>query len=959
MAKKNDKPKIVEADFGVVGTSIFHGIISEEFNSELSGKNGLLVYDKMRKGDGAIGGMLEAITAPLLSAQYFIAEYDKSEEAKQQADFIRKALFDELRGGYTAFLRQALTYLPFGFSVFEKIYKVNKDGFIVWDRFSPRIQSSIYSWTIEGQNWVDGHPPGITQQGPGQTDDILGDESKATLATIPWNKIILFVNKQEGSNFEGISLLRNAYKHWFFKDLLYKIQGISAERFGVGIPVATHGKGLSEDAKHNLEELLQNIRANEQAYIRLEDGTTIDLMTIKGDAKASSIAESIQHHDRKIYDSILAGFLNLTSGEGGSNALSADHSSFFSRALRGYADYHCEVMNPHIRELIDLNFPNAKGYCTLEIEGLGENNAKERVESISAAKRDGLVTWTVEDEMTVRELLGLPEKTMEEIVEEQEEAAEKAAAAQGTMDGGSSEEQDTSQEDGMLEELDSLESELSEEFEYYGRGPMPEEVKKKISDALKKNGSGENDRVISKNKRVIDYLNNRISGLRNEIKALKSGGKKLNKAQKAELKKKIGAIRNSIKSATGNKKVNQGAISDRKTIVRLEKAISKAKSKVDSAQKKKAKQVDSISKLEKSKAGAKNPEQRAKIQSRIDESKAKIAKIDSSISKSQAVHDKLQKIGKTAGLSEVVELAEIFLSSTPRPTPREREFNRSITGFMSFLDEQYKGFEDILSVAEEKYRKALGIIYNAADVERVDGVMVLSNTPNNRQLQKKALATIDDITKRFLTDKLIDSPIQDRLFTKTERMALACFDNNEAHFASVPTNMRINIFIDGYKSNVEGVLFNEPRRIKENIVLSFGTSSSIDLAKKQAEETSFNRNIYKLSTMAHAQGAFNSIVYNSAQNSGYTFFKAVVPPNRVKDVSPSGMTSTILFGIFTAAQLNKLINENTDGKNANAMAGLNIHHNAYLFYYPIHSENLDEEQAIADQQKKDFTQIDE
>jgi len=450
--KKEVKPKIVETDYGVVGTSIFHGIINEEYKSELLGKNGLLVYDKMRKNDGAIGGLLEAITAPLLSAEYYIEEYDKSEEAKNQADFIRKALFDELRGGYTAFLRQALTYLPFGFAVFEKIYRLNDDGYVVWDRFAPRIQTSIDYWTIEGQEWVDGHPPGITQQAPGQTDDMPAD--KSNLPTIPWNKLIIFTNRQEGNNFEGISILRNAYKHSFYKDLLYKIQGISAERFGVGIPVATHGKGLSAQAKSNLEELLQNIRANEQAYIRLEDGVTIDLMTIKGDAKASSIAESIQHHDRKIYDSILAGFLNLTSGEGGSNALSADHSSFFLRSLKGYADYHCEVMNLHIKELIDVNFPNAEGYCTLEIEGLAKNNPKEQVESIRAAKDSGLVTWTSADEITVRQMLGLPEKSMEEIDKEKEKIAEETAAAQKAQNDlmkkptdGTDEEEDRDEED--------------------------------------------------------------------------------------------------------------------------------------------------------------------------------------------------------------------------------------------------------------------------------------------------------------------------------------------------------------------------------------------------------------------------------------------------------------------------------------------------------------------------------
>jgi hypothetical protein len=758
--KKDKKPKIVEVDFGVVGTSLFSGIISEEFNNDLDGQNGLEVFDKMRKGDGAIGGMLESLTAPLLSAKYFVKEYDKSPEAKKHADFLRYALFERLRGGYTSFLRQSLTYLPFGFSLFEKIHAI-EDGFVVWDRFAPRIQTSIYLWAIQGQEWIDGHPPGITQLPPGQTDDILNDEKKANLPTIPWEKLIHFANRQEGNNFAGVSILRQAYKHWFYKDLLYKIQGISAERFGVGIPKASHPKGLTPEAKKNLEEMLQNIRANEQAYLRLENGTEIDLMTIKGDAKASSIAESIQHHDRKIYDSVLAGFLNLTSGEGGSNALSSDHSAFFLRALRGYADYHSDVMNFHSRELLDKNFSNIKGYPTLEIENLGDVDMTKQINAIGVAKEKGMVTWTMEDEMATREILGLPDKTIEELEAEKEAIEEKAR----------------------------------------------EEIKR---DPNKPEDAEDDD------------------------------GKK----EEEEIKKK-------------------------------------------------------------------------------EESKKK-----------------------------VIKAAEKRLT----PKKREKEFNRNITDFSGFLDDQYGKYEEILVKGEEKYKKILETIYNAADTERVDGVLVLASTAKNRTLEKKAIAAVKAVTKQ-LKEKFLNSKLEKQLFEKTKQMALKTFDSNEKMFAEAAFDTgQFNSFIAGYRSNVEGVLFNDPRRIIESIVLSFGSRTSLNLALQSVKTTSFNKNVFRLSTMTHAQSAYNNIIYDQAQKSGYTFFKVVVPTNKLKDVSPSGMTASLLFGIYTAAQLNKKAQEKTDGKNSNAVSGLGLHHNSYEFYYPIDSEELEEEEAIAAQQRKDFAQ---
>jgi hypothetical protein len=50
------------------------------------------------------------------------------------------------------------------------------------------------------------------------------------------DKLIVFVNEMEGMNWWGTSLLRPAYKHWFIKNTLYKIDAIAHERQGLGIP---------------------------------------------------------------------------------------------------------------------------------------------------------------------------------------------------------------------------------------------------------------------------------------------------------------------------------------------------------------------------------------------------------------------------------------------------------------------------------------------------------------------------------------------------------------------------------------------------------------------------------------------------------------------------------------------------------------------------------------------------
>lgn len=765
--KKKKLPKIVSVDYGAVGTPLFSGTISVEFNSDLDGQNGITIFDKMRKGDATVGAILEAIKAPLASAKHFIQPADKSQKAKEIADFVSEAMFQRI--DYDEFFDESLTCYDFGFSLFEKIFTIDEKGRVWWKRFAPRVQTSIYEWKmLSSPQWVDGHPSGITQQLPGKTDDIDESKSEYTRPEIPWNKLLHFANKKEGNNFAGVSLLRNAYKHWFYKDVLYNIQGISAERFGVGLPIATHKSGLSQEAKNNLEELLSNIRANEQAFARLEDGITLDILVPKGDPKANAIKEAIDHHDRKMYDSILAGFLNLTTGEGGSNALSKDQSSFYLRAQRKRADLYKSKMKAHIKELVDYNYLDAEGlYPTLEIENIGEISLDEQINAIATAKNAGLITITTEDEVMIREVIGLPSRTADEIEESKAEAEEEARIK------------------GEKAAKENLEKEEAKEGHEEEDEPMEKMPKKEMEKEMKK------------------------------------------------------------------------------------------------------------------------------------------------------------------------KMAEVKVK---KPTDREKAFTTNITNFENFLEESYKEFEAVLENAEARYKKAMVTVYEVADKQRVDGVEVLADTANNRSLSKKLQAAIDEITKKHLTEKLIDSGMQERFFAKTQKAAVAALQENSAFFAEeVKINQgKFNSFIAGYISNVEGVLFNEPRRIKENIVLNFGSHVSFDLAIEQAGQLKFNRNIFKLSTVTHARAAYSSVIYDASVKNGFTFFKVLVPKNKLKDLTPDGQTAKVLFGIYTAAQLNQMMNKESDGKNANAVSGLGIHHGSFEYYYPIASTQLDEEQEIADEQKRNL-----
>lgn len=403
----------------VTWTDLQSGIISEDYNSDLQWTEAIRAYDEMRKSDATIIAILRAIKQPLISAKWQIQSGWEEWRDKEIADFVTHNLFEKIK--FKSFIKESLGFLDFGFYYFEKNFEIvgNK---IEWKDFWPRTPKAHYLWATKEKEWIDGHPQWVTQQ-VNTTDE----GSVSLTREIPWNKIILFTFDREGNNFEWVSLLRNAYKHYYYKDLLYKIESISAERYGVGIPYAKVKGSMSEKNKDKLTEFLKNVRSNEQSYgVITDDVIELDILTPKGNWVWTLIQEAIKHHDRKIYDSILAWFLNLTTGEGGSNALSKDQSSFFLRGLQGIADAWIDTMNEHIKELVDLNYNGVENYPKLTVTDIGSISMDEQIGAISTALTSGVLDITQDDKQMIRDILKMPRLTQSQINEVEKASEQKA-----------------------------------------------------------------------------------------------------------------------------------------------------------------------------------------------------------------------------------------------------------------------------------------------------------------------------------------------------------------------------------------------------------------------------------------------------------------------------------------------------------------------------------------------------
>lgn len=736
-------------DVGVVGTQIFGGYIDVDYQEKWKDlKTKIETVDEMCGSDSTAEQIYNAVTSPLLSAYYYLTPADESPEAIRIKEFIEENL-EEIK--FQQLLENIVTYKKYGFSLFAQNYKI-EDSQIMWKEFKFLEPSSIHTWTDQKRSpWVDGHPVAITQIN--FSYDETGSNGASGLVTeVPWDRLVRFTNKQVGNNFEGRSIFRSAYSHWFYKQIAYKITMIAIERFGAGIPVIEFKTGTTQAEKDKFIKMLKNIRTNQQAYAIYETGNKLEIITPQGTGVHDLARSIIEHMDKKMYDAASCGFLNLTTGGKGSHALSKDQHQYFMETLESDADYIVSVLNEKIEELVELNGWDEDLAPTLNISDIGETDPVSFVTSMATAKEKGLITYNENDEDKVRSQLKL------DPLEENVLTPEK-----------------TSSQDSAGEDAEPL----NEDTTVDTKTDAPETKMRRFS----------------------------------------------------------------------KKKINFEAIS-----------VSKA----------------------------------------------------------------------------------------------EKIFLKDISDYENYISSEASIIEGIVSEYEGKYKDVLRKLYSGAETTTRDGVVILVNSVENRKRRKEAIKKIKSLTDS-LDSKLIDSNIQERLFRNTVKMAVSAIDHNEDNLskwdAYVDQN-KVNSFIDGYISNMSGVLYNEPRQIEESVILNFGSEVSQKLAELSVDTLSFNKNILKLSSTTHARGAYNAIQYDINISRGFTFFKVEVAPSKIKDLDPNGMTAGLLYKIFTPAQFNQKINEASGGKNTSAVNGMNIHHNGFIYFLPILSELLTQEEKVSEEQRK-------
>lgn len=401
------------SEIGTTGLSEFSGVIQEEFLRELRGKAGYVRYDEMRRNSSIVGAAQLAIENLIRQVSW---NFTSDDENDPRVEFLEEAR-EGLSHSWNDHIIESLTFVPFGFSLFEIVYKRDEQGRVTWRKFAPRGQDTVHQWLFDDDRGL----AGMRQ--------LSAPTFKVT--DIPVEKLLLYRTRVERGNPEGRSMLRTAWIPYYYTKHIQQIEAISAERGGNGFPVITLPAGATTDDTDTSDLgkariMVRNVRNDQQAGIVLPSPDwTFEFATV-GSGKTIDFNETIRRYESRIMMAFLAQFIMLGQNSVGTQSLSKDQSDFFSMAVDAVADIISDTFTHYaIPRLLKLNGMDDKG-VRLEHTPVGDTNKTMVLEMVS--KLGEHVTWGAEEEVWLRGVLGLPEKEVEDVRKMREQRKQEATA---------------------------------------------------------------------------------------------------------------------------------------------------------------------------------------------------------------------------------------------------------------------------------------------------------------------------------------------------------------------------------------------------------------------------------------------------------------------------------------------------------------------------------------------------
>ena len=414
------------AHLGIVGLRQNSGNIYEEFLPELQWPRAGKIYQQMADNDPVVGAILYLAEELIRGAEWRVDAVSDKPEDKKAAEFLQQNM-DDMEDSWASTISEILSMLTYGWSFHEILYKVRRgpnetnpkyhsrysDGKFGWRGFPIRSQASWDKWVFNDET---GELLAFVQRPEPNMREII----------IPIEKGLLFRTRVSRGNPEGKSLLRNAYRPYYFKQRFEEIEGIGIERDLAGLPVLTVPEELdifdSEDAemvklKAMAEELVASVRRDSQEGIILPAGWELSLLNAPS-SRQINIGDVIERYDNRIAITMLSDIVLIGNGsKAGSFAMADVKQSMLSNALQAQLYNIADVFNTKaVVKLFQINNWQLEEYPQIVPGQINTPTLKEIALMLRAMEID--VAGDTELNNYLRSLMAMPQTDGQVIIDD-------------------------------------------------------------------------------------------------------------------------------------------------------------------------------------------------------------------------------------------------------------------------------------------------------------------------------------------------------------------------------------------------------------------------------------------------------------------------------------------------------------------------------------------------------------
>lgn len=418
------QPQLAEA--GSTGLNVTRrGQVIEEWLPQLSGSKAVTIYREMADNDASISAAMYLLEMLVRQVDWTIAPADSSEEAQEVAEFVESCLHD-MTHTWQEFVSEVMTMCVFGWSYFEVNYKYRRglvenryfrskhdDGRIGWRSIPIRAQDSLDYWDLSD----DGEILGMYQR----------PAPSYVTKYIPIEKALLFRTRSHKNNPEGRSLLRGAYKSYYYLKRIQAIEAIGVERDLAGLPVMQvppeimhpNASSAQKAIRTNMENMVQKIKRDAYEGVVLPSEQSIDgsptgyklSLLASGGRRPIDVDAIIKRYESRILMSFLSEMLLLGQDSVGSFALADSKTNILAMSIAALLDTIVETINREaISKLCAFNGFDRSTWPELAHGDIESADLAQLGTFITQATSAGALIPDEGLETHLREMAGLPVK---------------------------------------------------------------------------------------------------------------------------------------------------------------------------------------------------------------------------------------------------------------------------------------------------------------------------------------------------------------------------------------------------------------------------------------------------------------------------------------------------------------------------------------------------------------------